>query len=296
MSTFTATHSTPTVTRDGTTGLITVHPLHDSNHSATVVFCHGLGDSGEGWVDVAETLVRTVVPHCKFLLPTAPIRPVTLNGGMRMNAWYDLTGLTDRAAESCDGIDASCDTLRALLASEHALGVRYDRMVLAGFSQGGALSLFAGLQMPSAAERLAGVLVLSGYLPGAGKFRITDGLHGTPVLHAHGEADPVVMLEWAKKTHEHVAGEKGGTAYELRTHPNVGHTVSPGMLAQAQAFLQRVLPDAPDLACKPKAPADMSVKELKEAVKRAGLAARAVGFSEKREFVALLEEHRKEQG
>ena len=210
-----------------------------------------------------------------------------------MNAWYDLTGLTDRAAESCDGIDASCDMLRALLASEHALGVPYNRMVLAGFSQGGALSLFAGLQLPSVEQRLAGVLVLSGYLPGASKFKITEGLHGTPVLHAHGEADPVVMLEWAKKTKEHVVGEKGGTAYDLQTHPGVGHTVSPGMLAQAQAFLLRVLPDAPELACKPKDPADMSVKELKEAIKRAGLAASAVGFSEKREFVALLEEHGK---
>ena len=110
----------PRVERDGTSGLITIHPAI-GKHSATVVFCHGLGDSGEGFCDVAENMSRAM-PYCKFILPTANVRPVTLNGGMKMNAWYDIVGLTDRASESCAGIDQSVATIRALLEGEHRLG------------------------------------------------------------------------------------------------------------------------------------------------------------------------------
>ena len=143
-----ASFAAPRVERDGTSGLITIHPAI-GKHSATIVFCHGLGDSGEGFSDVAENMARTM-PYCKFILPTANVRPVTLNGGMKMNAWYDIVGLSDRASESCAGIDESVTLVRTLLEGESRLGISFDRMVLAGFSQGGALSLFTGLQVVSA--------------------------------------------------------------------------------------------------------------------------------------------------
>ena len=100
----------------------------------------------------------------------------------------------------------------------------------------------------------------------------------------------MVIPDWATKTRDHVV-LKGGLKYDLATYPNVGHTVTPQILARAQAFLGEILGDAPHLAVKPKAPAEMSVKELKEAVRRAGLGAQAVGFYEKDEFVKLLEAH-----
>lgn len=93
----------PRLTRDG--GTITITPA-DGQHSATVIIMHGLGDSSEGFADVAE-MFSARMPHVKFVLPTAPRQPVTLNGGASMNSWYDIAGLDDRAAESCEGLQES---------------------------------------------------------------------------------------------------------------------------------------------------------------------------------------------
>ncbi len=141
-------------------------------------------------VERTEHLAESM-PHVKFIVPTAATMSVTLNGGMPMPAWYDIVGLDDRAGESCDGIDASCARIRAMLAAEHAAGLPYHRMALAGFSQGGAMSLFCGLQQP-AEQKLAGALILSGYCPGcahncvhayphSGDFCSSSCVHPTPV-------------------------------------------------------------------------------------------------------------------
>ena len=110
------------IERDGTSNTITFHPT-DGTHSGTVVLMHGLGDSGDGLADLAEMWAKKL-PHVKFILPTAEQRPVTLNGGMRMNAWYDIVGLDDRASESCDGIEASVDRIKTILHNEKSLGKR----------------------------------------------------------------------------------------------------------------------------------------------------------------------------
>ncbi len=123
----------PRIVRDSNSRMITVIPPI-GKHSASVVIMHGLGDSAEGFSDVAEILARAM-PHVKFILPTAPESPVTLNGGMTMNSWYDITGLGDRASEDCEGIENSVDIVRRILANENSLGVPFSRMVLAGFSQ-----------------------------------------------------------------------------------------------------------------------------------------------------------------
>ena len=108
------------IERDGTTNTVTLHP-QDGTHSATVVLMHGLGDSADGLADLAEMWAKQS-PHIKFILPTAEQRRVTLNGGMPMNAWYDIVGLDDRASESCDGIEASVERVKAILHQEHSLG------------------------------------------------------------------------------------------------------------------------------------------------------------------------------
>lgn len=266
---------------------ITIHPK-DGLHSASVIFMHGLGDSADGFSDVAEMFSKSM-PYTKFILPTAKTIPVTLNGGMRMPAWYDIVGLTDRASESCDGIDSSISRVHEYLEQEAALGIPYSRMALAGFSQGGALSLFCGCQLPIE-KKLAGLLVMSGYLPGAQLFRFTSGCEDLPVLHCHGTADPVVKYDWALKTKGHLQS-LGARKYELKSYTNVQHTVTNEILGDAYSFLQSILPDDPTFSLLPKSPKEMSVKELKEAIKRNGLSGKAVGFMEKSEFVRLLEEH-----
>lgn len=276
---------------ENTHDTVTIHP-NDGNHSATIVLMHGLGDSADGWVDSAQDLALKL-PYCKFILPTAGQLPVTLNGGHRMNAWYDIVGLDDRAGESCEGIDASVERVRGILAAEAALGIPYNRMLLAGFSQGGALALFTGLQGPIE-QRLAGVLILSGYCPGYSKFRLTPGLEDLPVLHCHGTADPVVRHEWAVKTKEHVMGQ-GHTRYELKDYIGMQHTASQSELAYATAFLLSLLPEDKSLCLAPPPPKDpltMSVKELKQAIVQAGIGSKALGFTEKHEFVDLLIKHR----
>ena len=112
---------------------------------------------------------------------------------------YDIVGLTDRASESCEGIHASVARVTQLVDQEAERGIRYNRIAWAGFSQGGAMSIFGGLQLP-VEKKPAGILVLSGYLPGASQFKLTPGLEDVRVLHCHGTADPVVQHAWAERT------------------------------------------------------------------------------------------------
>lgn len=230
------------------------------------------------------------MPHLKFILPTAPTQSVTMNMGMKMPSWYDITGLGERANENCKGIDESQARIVQILQNEHeSTQLPYSRMVLAGFSQGGALSVFTGLQLP---QKLGGVLMMSAYLPAAGKLTITPGLEDTSILHLHGLADPLVTMELALKSKEILTGSKGATNYEMKTYPGLQHSMNNESLADAKKFLLTVLP--PDDACKIvlKDPSSMSVKELRTAIKKAGLSQKAVGLMEKPEFVKLLKDYR----
>lgn len=227
------------------------------------------------------------MPHTKLILPTAPTQPVTLNMGMAMPSWYDIVGLDERSNENCAGIETSRERVSQILKEEHeATGLPYSRMVLAGFSQGGALSLFTGLQLQNA---LAAIVVMSGYLPAVSKIKFDQV--SVPILHCHGTMDAVVRYEMAEKTKEKLL-EKGVTSYELREFP-IAHTVSPDELAIVTGFLQKQLPPDDAYKIQLKDPSSMSVKELKAAIRRAGLSAQAAGFMEKKEFVQLLTEHRK---
>jgi predicted esterase len=226
------------------------------------------------------------MPHAKFILPTAPTQPVTMNMGMAMPSWYDIVGLDERSNENCKGIEESQARLAGILQKEHeATGLPYARMVLAGFSQGGALSLYTGMQLP---EKIAAVICMSGYLPHASAFKVTQP--STPVWHGHGTQDGVVAFALAAKSRDMVLS-KGAETYTIKKYP-IAHTVSTEEIADVYAFLQTVLAD--DATCKIqlKDPAEMSVKELKAAIRKAGLAQQALGFMEKPEFVKLLQDHR----
>ena len=283
----------PRVEIDGSNHYITVHPI-EGKHSATMFLMHGLGDTADGWLDTAEEIVSRF-PYIKIVLPTAESRSVTLNMGAKMPAWYDITGLTaDRASEDCDGLPESIATIKSLMESENSIGISYKRMMLGGFSQGGALTLATGLQLP-VDKKPAGLLVMSGYLPAASKFNLTPGLEDVPILHTHGDVDPVVQYNWAIQTKDAIIS-RGAKNYELKTYSRLGHGINQELLEYAQNYISRVLIDDPSLALKPKEFSEMSVKELKIAIRNYGLASQALGFSEKNEFVKLLEDYRTSKG
>jgi lysophospholipase II len=216
--------------------------------------------------------------------------------GMEMNSWYDIVGLDERSNENCRGIEDSRARIAGILENEHKqLGIPYNRMVLLGFSQGGALSLYTGLQLPAAgpgsdeSRNLAGVVCLSGYLPHAKQFKLTPGMETVPVFHGHGLQDGVVPVSGAYKSQTYVK-EQGLKDYTLKTYP-IGHTVSMTEIADVQKFLQSILPPDDSVKVRLPDPQQMSVKELKAAIREAGLSHKAIGLMEKEEFVKLLKEH-----
>ncbi len=164
---------------------------------ASLVVLHGLGADGNDFVPVCEALDLAAVGPVRFVLPHAPVRPVTINGGMRMRAWYDILGAQIDRREDEAGLRASQALVQAVIAREVARGVPAARIVLMGFSQGCAMTLLAGLRH---GERLAGLAGLSGYLPlaaltAAERHAANDGL---PVFLAHGSGDGVIPVTRAE--------------------------------------------------------------------------------------------------
>eukprot|EP00585_Thalassiosira_rotula_P005416 CAMPEP_0196138026 /NCGR_PEP_ID=MMETSP0910-20130528/5816_1 /TAXON_ID=49265 /ORGANISM="Thalassiosira rotula, Strain GSO102" /LENGTH=282 /DNA_ID=CAMNT_0041398579 /DNA_START=57 /DNA_END=905 /DNA_ORIENTATION=- len=276
---------THTTARQGD-GTILLTPTNESLQSATVIICHGLGDTSEGFYDVAQHL-SSKLPHAKFVLPTAPTQKVTMNMGMAMPSWYDIVGLDKRSNEFCKGIEESQSRLIKLVQNEIDVGISHNRIVLAGFSQGGALSLYTGMQLDMP---LAGIVVMSGYLPHESGFKITAGLEGTPIWHGHGVVDPLVKMQAAMES-ESAVKKMGATNYTLKPYAGLAHSVNPSEITDVLAFLERVLP--PDDSCriKLKDPSEMSIKELKGAIAKAGLGRLAIGLMEKREYVDLVRRH-----
>ena len=133
-------------------GTIVVEPAA-GGATATVILMHGLGDTADGWESSATDFLGPALPHARFILPTAPTRPITVNGGMHMPGWYDIEALgadAARSRERAEGIVASRKRITSLIKAERDDGIPAHRIVLAGFSQGGAMSLFTGLNFPGA--------------------------------------------------------------------------------------------------------------------------------------------------
>ncbi|KAL1524372.1 hypothetical protein AB1Y20_019269 [Prymnesium parvum] len=229
----------PRVTRDDTRGgLITVAPAEGQPHTATFIGpIHGLGDTNMGWLDVAGHLHQEL-PYCKFVLPNAPISPVTLNGGMAMPSWYDISSLEDRKEQTCTGIEESKDMITSLIQQEIEAGIPVDRIVVGGFSQGGAMSIYAGLQYPA---KLAGVLVMSGYFARAEDFKLAPAAADTPVLHFHGKEDMTVRLEWARSSASALK-ELGVRDYKLVELDDLAHSASMEEIAAVVRWLKARLP------------------------------------------------------
>jgi phospholipase/carboxylesterase len=205
---------------------------------AAVIWLHGLGADAHDFEPVVPEIVRRGERAWRFIFPNAPIRPVTLNGGMAMPAWYDILSLDRGAGEDVDGFRSTDAEVRQLLENEAARGIPAGRIVLAGFSQGGAVSLYSGLRYP---QRLAGIVALSSYLPLAGTLQAerAPANDGAQIFMAHGISDP--MLPLALGLNSRQALTSLGHAVEWHQYP-MEHSVCEAEIADIRAYLRRVLP------------------------------------------------------
>lgn len=204
---------------------------------STVIWMHGLGDDGRGWSEVVPSLGLPGELAVRFIFPHAPVMPVTINNGMRMRAWYDIrqANLNERA--DIDGVKRSQAHVEGLLARESARGIPPERTVLAGFSQGGAIALYAGVRH---AARLAGIVGLSTYLIAADRAgtEASTANRGLPIFMAHGTFDSVIPFAAAEQSRAVL--QAGGWPVEWHAYP-MDHAAAPEEIRAAGAFLARAL-------------------------------------------------------
>ncbi len=207
------------------------------NPSAAVIWLHGLGADGNDFVPIILELQLTNCPGIRFVFPSAPSMPVTVNGGYVMPAWYDIIGRNLMDREDADGILRSASAITELIKREYSKGIAYDNIVLAGFSQGCAMALHIGLRFP---HKLAGIIALSGYLPLAMTLHLEKHSANTktPIFMAHGEFDQVVIPERAQASCAVL--EKLGYEVDWNEYP-MEHSVNREELMDISRFLQRVL-------------------------------------------------------
>lgn len=207
--------------------------------SASIVVLHGLGADGNDFVPIARELNLDSVGPVRFVFPSAPVQPVTINGGHEMRAWYDIfpPSADGRWREDASGLRQSQALVQALLDREAARGVLPERTVLMGFSQGCAMALLAGVRAP---QRLAGIVGLSGYLPLAEHTASerTEANQQVPVFLAHGEQDGVVAIERGLSSRDTLLAL--GYSVEWRAYP-MGHSVCAPEIADLNRWLLRVL-------------------------------------------------------
>ena len=211
------------------------------NPSASIIILHGLGADGNDFVPVAHELDLTSIGPVRFVFPHGPTRPVTINGGYVMRAWYDILGAElgpgGMKREDEAGLRASQVLVDGLITKERARGIKAERIVLAGFSQGCAMTFMAGLRHP---ERLAGLLGMSGYLPLAGALAAERSAAnaGVPIFQAHGRADPVIALDRAIASRDALLALGYPVAWHDYAMP---HSVCPQDIADMNRWLLKVL-------------------------------------------------------
>ncbi len=208
------------------------------NAGASIIILHGLGADGNDFVPVAHELDLAAVGPVRFVFPHAPTRPVTINGGYVMRAWYDILGLdSHEQREDEAGLRESQTLVEELIAKEKARGVPARRIVLAGFSQGCAMTLMTGLRHD---ERLAGLVGLSGYLPLAAKAEAErhPANRDTPVFLAHGNGDPVIPIARARQSRDALVAL--GHPVEWHEYP-MPHSVCAEEIADLNRWLLKVL-------------------------------------------------------
>lgn len=207
------------------------------NPTHAIIWLHGLGADGNDFAPLVPTLRLPPGPRIRFVFPHAPIRPVSINNGMAMRAWYDILvpDLVRREDEA--GIRESEALMRGLVEQENSRGIPCEKMVLAGFSQGCAMALHTGLRLD---QSLAGIMGLSGYLPLADSVAAErdPANQNTPIFMAHGTLDPVVVLARAQASRQRL--QDMGYDVRWKTYP-MPHSVCPEEVVDISNFLKDVL-------------------------------------------------------
>lgn len=207
------------------------------NPRATIMLMHGLGADGNDFVSIVGELDLSAVGPVRFVFPNAPVIPVTINGGYQMPAWYDISNADLTKREDEGGLRASQTALEVLLAREKARGIAANRIVVAGFSQGCAMALMTGLRH---ADRLAGIVGLSGYLPLADTTAAERHAANaqTPIFMGHGQQDNVVPMARASASRDTLAG----LGYSVNWHEYpMAHSVCMKEIADLSLWLNKVL-------------------------------------------------------
>jgi phospholipase/carboxylesterase len=214
---------------------VTLEP--DSPALASILLLHGLGADGWDFVPIVEELRLPDAVPVRFVFPHAALRAVTVNAGQVMRAWYDIRAFTPQGRADAAGLAESVRAVGGYLRAEIASGTPASRIVLAGFSQGGAVALAAGLRFP---QRLAGLLAMSSYLPFPERLTAekTRANQDVPILMCHGRMDPVVGFAMGTEARDVLASE--GYAPEWHEYP-MAHEVCAAELVQVGRWLERVL-------------------------------------------------------
>ncbi|CAL8089116.1 unnamed protein product [Calicophoron daubneyi] len=210
-----------------------------SAQTATLIFLHGLGDTGHGW----SGMLREIIPdYCKLICPHAPSIPVTLNAGIRMPAWYDIYSLGIDAQQDEEGLIAASAELDKFVDAEIKSGISAKRIIIGGFSQGGSVALYNALTKD---HEYGGIILLSSWLPVHTKFVGDHSLVGmpknTPLLQCHGTEDCVIPFEMGKATHE-LLKDFSLTNCDFNSYPHMGHSSGDQEMQDVQTFLTKNLP------------------------------------------------------
>ncbi len=213
--------------------LSTIQIDTQANPDCAIIWLHGLGANGQDFVPIVEDLSLPKTLSARFIFPHAPIQAVTLNNGVEMPSWYDIFGLDRNSNEDHAGIQAISDEIYVLISQQVDAGILAKRIVLAGFSQGGALALFAGL---STSHQLAGLLGMSCYLPHRNELNSYSALadRSLPIFLAHGLYDEVVSIEFAQHARELL--EQQNFKISWNEYP-CSHTVCPQEIVDIRDWL-----------------------------------------------------------
>ncbi len=205
---------------------------------ASVIWLHGLGADGHDFEPIVPELRLDPGLNIRFIFPHAPMMPVTINQGFVMRAWFDIRTADIGAEPDEKGIRASAEFLSELVDAEIGAGIAAERIVVAGFSQGGAIALHAGL---SYYKRLAGIVALSTFLPLAETLAddMTVANADIPIFLAHGSADPVVPIDLGRRSKQ--ALESGGYKVEWHEYENMPHSVSQQEIVDLAEWFEKVL-------------------------------------------------------
>lgn len=217
--------------------IIETHPGTEIEPDWCVIWLHGLGADGHDFVPIVPELGLSTSPSVRFIFPHAPMQAVTINGGYVMRAWYDIVAADLRARQDAKGTRQSRQEIEAIIDQQIALGIESKHIVLAGFSQGGAIALYTGLRYP---KPLAGIMALSTYLPLAAstEAEIHTANRQIPIFMAHGQFDNVVPLEAGVVSRRQL--EQLGYPLQWQEYP-MQHSVCPEEIADIGKWLRSLM-------------------------------------------------------